>query len=184
MSDTAQPPGHVLNLQLIERLHDIVSEITGQREASKAINDPGLKALRDPLEAILDTGARLLRTQGGTPGADVAQELAGLLSLVRAVKLPVRDPETGEKSFNLDQLRGAQGRMVMALSDALDAARAVGLVPPEPALPGGLPVEVPRAGNEDLLRDIATSAWTACRSNWWRWRPPRRNRPRSTNKRG
>ncbi len=157
MSGIAPPPGHLFNLALIERIRDIGDEIENQRVLLRQIGDPGLKSLLDPLQQVLAAANAVLGAHGGAPGADVAQELAGLLSLTRAVRLPTRDPETGETSFNLDRMRGAQGRMVMALANALDAARALGLVPPDPALPGGLPAEVPRAGNEDLLRDIAAT---------------------------
>jgi len=156
MSAVAPPPGHAHNVALAEGLAEIGHEIVDQRDLLAVINDPDSRSLCEPLARVLALGERLLTMHGGGAGADIAEELAGLLSLVRAVRLPARDT-AGERSFNLDQLRGGQGRMVMALSDALDTARALGLVPPEPALPGGIPVEVPRAGNEEELRDIAAS---------------------------
>jgi hypothetical protein len=156
MSAVAPPPGHTRNVALAERLAEIGHEIADQRNLLSVINDPDSRSLCEPLSRVLALGERLLTMHGGVAGADIAEELAGLLSLVRAVRLPARDA-AGERSFSLDQLRGGQGRMVMALSDALDTARSLGLVPPEPTLPGGVPVEVPRAGNEEELRGIAAS---------------------------
>jgi TIR domain len=155
MSDAPSPPGHLLTIDLLARLDDVGKEIDGQIDLLRSINDPELCPYINSLRDILDLGTRLLATNIGTPSPDVAEALSGLLSLTRSLKLPRRVPSSGDRSFDLDLLRGAQGRLVMAVSDALDAAGVLGLVPPEPALPGGTPLQVPRTANEDLLREIA-----------------------------
>jgi hypothetical protein len=84
----------------------------------------------------------------------IADDLAGLMSAAHTLRVPVQDPALG-RTEALQTLRKAKGLIVTALGEALDAARALGLYPREAPLWRELPMEIPRTGNEGLLRGIA-----------------------------
>jgi hypothetical protein len=117
------------------------------------VNDPTLRPRVESLARGAATVAASFRLGvGGRP--DIADDLAGLLSAARTLRVPAEDPDLG-RTNTLLSLRSAKGLIVAALEDALDAAQVLGLRPRRPALIRELPTEVPRSGNEAVLRGIA-----------------------------
>jgi Leucine-rich repeat (LRR) protein len=155
MSDTAAPPGLRLLRILSDRLDSVGVEIRTLRGLLRDLNRPGAGRVFNDLLAVLDAGDQVLADHAAGNGINIADELAGLLSACQSVEVPLIDPETGEESYSLQQLDNAQSRLVRELLRGLEAARAAGVAPTDLALPGGETLVVPRAGNEDLLRDLA-----------------------------
>jgi Leucine Rich repeats (2 copies) len=143
------PPGRRHELELSERLADIGTEVDTIRDTLPSVNDPDLHRR---VAALADLAAELVAVHT-QPGPDLAEALAGLLSATRALRVPARDPELG-RTPTLDGLRAVQGRLVMAVTDALDAAQALGLRPRHLPAIQEQAVDIPRAGNEALLRGI------------------------------
>jgi Leucine-rich repeat (LRR) protein len=136
---------------LLDRLTRIGRRLDGVRDALRQVNDPDLQTRA---QTLLRTGSHLLTAHHPQPGPDLARALAGFRTGIRELHAPLEDPELGELP-SLDALAGSVGLLVMAVDDALDAARALGLSAGELTLPQDLVAEVPRAGNDDLLRAIA-----------------------------
>ena len=158
MSDSAFPPGLRLRRALLDRLDAIAAEILTLRRLLHDLNRTGLTRTFNDLHSVLTAVETVLADHAAGQCTNIADELAALLSASQAIEVSAIDPETGEESYNLQQLDNAQSRLVRALLRALEAARATGIVPTDVALlPGGQTLVVPRSGNEDLLRDIANN---------------------------
>jgi hypothetical protein len=151
MMSSAAPPGLRRQQELVERLDAVQAEIKELHSVLPSVNDP---VLLTHAQALAEAAARVVTAHRGRPGPDIADDLAGLMSAAHILRVPPEDPELG-RTQTLQILRMAKGLIVAALGDALDAARALGLSPREVPLPRELPVEVPRTGNEGLLRGIA-----------------------------
>jgi hypothetical protein len=151
MMPSAVPPGRQREQELAERLDEVRAEIEELHSALPSVNDP---VLRTPAQALVEAAASVMTAHQGRPGPDIADDLAGLMSAAHTLRVPVQDPALG-RTEALQTLRKAKGLIVTALGEALDAARALGLYPREAPLWRELPTEVPRTGNEGLLRGIA-----------------------------
>ena len=136
---------------LSERLAVIGDELAELLAALPQVNDPDLQ---NRVRAFAALGERLVAAHADRPGPDIADALAGLLAAARGLHVPSRDPDLGALP-SLRLLRAPLGLIIMAVSDALDAAETCGSTPSVAALRQDLSVTVPRAGNEDLLRAIA-----------------------------
>jgi hypothetical protein len=140
---------------LIETLDEVGLATEELRGTLPFVNDP---ALRPHVEALANGAARVIANCRGNPGGGpgIADNLAGLLSAARALRVPAQDQELG-RTTTLQSLRVAKGLIVAALVDALEAAEALGLRPrPQAAMMQQLSAEVPRVGNAGLLRALAT----------------------------
>jgi hypothetical protein len=157
MSGESVPPGLRLRRALFDRLDAVGAEIETICRLLEDLNRPGLGRTFSDLQSILASGEMVLADHKAGTSGNIADDLAALLSATQAVEVSPIDPETGEESYNLQQLDYAQSRLVRALLRALEAAREVGVVPTDLALPDGEVFVVPRSGNEDLLHDIATN---------------------------
>ena len=153
MNASAIPPGRQREQDLTDRLAELQAATEDLRAALPFVNDA---TLHTHAEALATGAARLVAAhrEGPGHGPDLANDLAGLMSAVRALRVPSQDDELG-RTPTLLCLRSAIGLIAMALGDALDAAQALGLNPSQSPLPQELPVELPRAGNEELLNGIA-----------------------------
>jgi hypothetical protein len=150
MSDLSNPIGHRREQVLIEHLAEVGGLIDELKAELPNVND----AMLHPLVAMLiETGAAVSKTHGAGPKSNVADDLAALMSAVRALRIPARDPDLG-RTPTLDRLRKSKGLIVAGLADALDAAAAIGLVPQRSPLPQELAANLPRAEIEGLLKGI------------------------------
>jgi hypothetical protein len=136
---------------LVERLDEVKIATNELQSALRFVNDVGL---RTHAEALVTTIFEVLAThrEGPSPRS-VADDLAGLMSAARALPAPAQDTELGRTS-TLQGLRTAEGLIIVALGDALDAAQALGLYPRGSTLLQEIPIEVQRADNEGPFRQI------------------------------
>ncbi len=153
MSASAPPPGRQREQDLAERLAELQAATDDLRGALPFVNNP---ALHTHAASLAAGAAKLVAAHLESPagGPDLANDLAGLMSATRALRVPAQDDDLG-RTPSLQRLRSAKGLIVAALGDALDAAGALGLHPHQAPLPQDVPVELPRAGNEGLLNGIA-----------------------------
>jgi hypothetical protein len=151
MMPSADPPGRQHEQELVKRLDAVQMEIEELRSALPSVNDP---VLRTHAQTLAEAAAGVVTAHRDGPGPDIADDLASLMSAVQKLRVPAQDLELG-RTPTLQTLRTAKGLIVAALWDALDAARALGQYPREMSLTRELPAEVPRTGNEGLLRRIA-----------------------------
>jgi internalin A len=147
----ALPPGTVAQARLAEYLGVLAAEMAKLRGDLPQINDLDL---RPRIDALLAAGAAITAAQTDEPGAAIAEDLNELLEAVRAIRLPAQDPTLGAAMPTLERLRSAKGLITTALMDGLDAARAMGWAPRQPALPVELAVSVPRAAVSGALPHI------------------------------
>lgn len=151
MNSPVSPPGRRREQELIERLADVRAAIEDLGEMLPLVNDV---VLRIHAEALAKGAAVVAAHQDKSAcGPEIADDLAGLLSAARTLRVPAQDPELG-RTPTLQGLRAAKGLIVAALTDALEAAQALGLTPRAVSLPWDSPAEIPRVENEGLLRAI------------------------------
>lgn len=110
-------------------------------------------SLQPSATTLVEAADVVLTLHGDEPKPTIADDLAGLMSGVRAFKIPARDPDLG-RTVTLDRLRKNKGLIIASLADALDAAAKIGLHPQSPPLPQELAAALPRAEIEGLLRGI------------------------------
>ena len=151
MMSSTVPPGRQREQELVERLNAVQAEIEELHSALPSVSDP---ALLTHAQALAEAAARVVTAHRDSPGPDIADDLAGLISAAHTLRVPPQDPELG-RTQTLQTLRAAKGLIVAALGDAMDAARALGRYPREVPLPRELPVEIGRTRNEGLLQGIA-----------------------------
>ena len=110
--------------------------------------------LIERMTVIAESAKAIATIHGSQPGAEIANLLADLHSGLRTFEVPEEDPELGE-TYALRELASAHGRLYLLVDRAIAAATALGLAAARPELPAEISADVPRAGNEALLRDIA-----------------------------
>jgi hypothetical protein len=150
MTQSAVPPGLQHERELVKQLDEAQAAADGLQAALPFVNDP---RLRTHAEALAKGMATVLAAHRDRPGPDVADDLAGLMSAARALRVPAQDAELG-RTQTLQGLRAAKGLIVVALADALDAARALGLYPRQAPLPQELSRELSRSDNQELFQGI------------------------------
>jgi hypothetical protein len=150
MTDARLPIGARREQALVTSLDEIRIVLEEFQEEFPNIND---QRLRPAANLLIDISGAVLAVHRNSPKPSIADDLAGLMSAVRALKIPARDPDLG-RTPTLDRLRSKQGLMIAGLAEALEAAAAMGLRPQQPALPQELAAEIPRSEIEGLLRGI------------------------------
>ena len=113
--------------------------------------DPGLE---NRINLLFATVERTVAAHLDEPGEGLADDLEGLRSATRRLRVPTEEPGLGE-TYALRELGAAQGRMLNAVLDAQEEARDQGFRPMASSVERDLGIDIPRAGNEDVLRDIA-----------------------------
>jgi Leucine-rich repeat (LRR) protein len=151
MKSTPIPPGYQREQALIDCLGDLRSSLRDLEQELPYVND---ERTRSPAMAVLDAGTALLDMHESNPGPTIPDDLAALLSGVRALRLPARDPDLGTIP-TLQRLREAKGLIVASLMDALEAGEAIGLRPRRSPIPADIATDVSRSGIDGLLRGIA-----------------------------
>jgi len=150
MTDLSNPIGHRREQALVEHLVEVRDLIDELKIELPNINDATLHPL---VAMLIATGSVVFNVHGNDPKSNVADDLAALMSAVRAIRIPVRDPDLG-RTPTLDRLRKSKGLIVAGLADALDAAAAIGLIPQKSPLPQELAANLPRVEVEGLLKGI------------------------------
>jgi Leucine-rich repeat (LRR) protein len=147
------PPGRRRALAVETTLNDLDAELTRLREALPLTNDPALRPELDQLTSFARTADSVLRARGGAIDQGVVDAVADLLGTLRLVRLPARDPDLGFTT-GLSAVRGAQGQIVLTLTNALAAAAALGLRPSQPEAADALAAELPRSLFDGKLAEI------------------------------
>ncbi len=149
----ALPPGLVRRKALRACLDRIVTEAERMRTTLPQLNqvDPGLENRINLLSATVE---RTVAAHLDEPGEGLADDLEGLRSATRRLRVPAEEPGLGE-TYALRELGAAQGRMLNAVLDAQDEARDQGFRQMASSVERNLGIDIQRAGNEDVLRDIA-----------------------------
>jgi len=149
-------PGGRRQAKLVETLSEILEAQRDLTEALAFVNDHDLRRRAERLASMI---GEFIAPHLPQPGPTLADDLTALLDDVRTLRLPASDGEFG-RTEALRRLRGGTGLVIQALTDALDAAAALGLGPRQVAQPGepepqpGEPVEVPRAGLEQRVAGL------------------------------
>ena len=146
-------PGLARRQALRACLERIVTEAAGMERTLPKLNqvDPGLE---NRIKLLVTIVARTVGAHLEEPGEGLADDLEGLRSATRRLRVPTEEPGLGE-TFALRELGGAAGRMLNAVLDAQDEARNQGFRPTASSVEKDLATDIPRAGNEDILHDIA-----------------------------
>jgi hypothetical protein len=128
MSGLPQPSIRQLTRAVAEKLADLEAELAQLREALPLANDPALHPAVDQLREFARTAETVLQARGEAIDQSLTDAVADLLGTVRLVRLPARDPELGF-TVGLREVRGAQGQIVLTLTNTLAAASELGLRP-------------------------------------------------------
>jgi hypothetical protein len=147
------PPGRQRELAVLETLSDLDAELAQLRDALPFNNDAALRPALDQLAAFARTAGSVLETRGDAIDQRLVDALADLLGTLRLVRLPARDPDLGFTT-GLSAVRGAQGQIVLTLTNALAAAAALGLRPSQPEAADALAAELPRSLFDGKLAEI------------------------------
>jgi hypothetical protein len=149
---TTTSPGFASQQVLRACLDRVVTEAGRMRTTLPQLNqvDPGLESRINLLLTVVE---RTIAEHLDEPGDGLADDIESLRSATRQLRVPAEEPGLGE-TFALRELGAAQGRMLNAVLDAQEEARAQGLRPMAGSVGMELGIDVPRAGNEDVLRDI------------------------------
>jgi acyl dehydratase len=134
-------------------LADLDAELEQLREVLPLANDPSLRPALDQLDIFVRTAESVLQTRGDAIEQRLVDALADLLGTLRLVRLPSRDPEFGF-TLGLREVRGAQGQIVLTLTNTL-AAAVLGLRPSQPDATDALAAELPRSLFDYKLTGIA-----------------------------
>jgi hypothetical protein len=145
------PPGRHREDMLVEQLRETRALTNALGRELPNVND---EWLRPKLVSILETATALFDVHGSAPQPNVADDLVALLSAVRTLRIPYRDPDLGETP-TIERLRKAKGLMVASLIDTLESAEANGLYPRKPPVPHAASSDVPRSDVEGLLKRIS-----------------------------
>src|ERR1043165_3236939 len=132
----------------LDELRELAAEL---RDELPHINDA---RLHPTIAAVVETAQVMLTAHGNDPKFTIADDLAGLMSAVRALRIPLRDPDLDSRTPTLDRLRKSKGLIVAGLADALDSAAAIGLTPQKPPIPSDVAAALPRSEIEGLLDGI------------------------------
>ena len=137
-------------VELVAHLNEL-RELAGElRHDLPHVND---LQLRPAISSLVDTAHALLDAHGHDPKPSIADDLSVLMSAIRALKIPPRDPDLG-RTPTLERLRKSKGLIVAELADALDSAASIGLVPQKPPIPIDIAASLPRSEVEGLLQGI------------------------------
>jgi hypothetical protein len=150
MNSAPAPPGYLCEQALADHISNLRTLTRELHNELPGLNDP---VLHTQMAGILGVATTLLDLHLPAPKPSIADDLAGLLSAVRAVRVPYRDIELGVTP-TLERIRKAKGLIVTGLIDALEASEAVGLRPQRSPFLEGLAAAIPRAGIETLLEGI------------------------------
>lgn len=147
------PPGAVLVQALAAQLDELRAVVAELEAELPQVNEPVLRA---QVQVFASAAARIVAAHqsGSAAASELADDLAGLASAARGLRLPAQDAELG-RTPTLQVLRKHKGLIVAALTDAQDAARALGLTAREMELARESVAEIPRAPNQALLKGIA-----------------------------
>jgi hypothetical protein len=150
MTDSRLPIGYQREEALLTHLAEMRDLVGEFRDQLPNVNDQSLRPLA---AAVVETASMMFAVHDRGPKPSIADDLAGLMSAVRALRIPARDPDLG-RTLTLDRLRAQKGLLIAGLADALDAAAAIGLRPQRPPIPEELVAALPRSEIESLLQGI------------------------------
>ena len=145
MTDMSSPSENA-ERALVAHLGELRELALDLRSELPHVNDT---LLHPTVASLVDAARALFDVHGDDPKPSVADDLSVLMSAVRALKIPSRDPDLG-RTPTLERLRKSKGLIVAELADALDSAAAIGLVPRKPPIPTEVVVPFPRSEIERI----------------------------------
>ncbi|HEV2545834.1 MAG TPA: AAA-associated domain-containing protein [Stellaceae bacterium] len=148
---TANAPGSQRQKRLVQDLSELDSLARDLKRELANIND---ETFQPQLAAVIETASALSAAHKTEPKAMVADDLAGLLSAVRALEIPYQDPVLGPTD-TIRRLRASKGLLITNLIDALDTASSMGLHPRQSPLPLEAVGSIARAEISGLLKALS-----------------------------
>lgn len=150
MSPSSRPPGDQRMALFRERVREVDLALSRLAAVMPNVNDLDLRAKLDAVRAAASIG---LATYATAQGPSVADHFSSILTGLRVVEFPVRDPDAEFENPTIEALRDARARLLAALMDTLAAAEALGWAPSQSDLP--VPISLTVAPEELHLGAIA-----------------------------